>query len=155
MTASISSRSAGPGTRVNIDEFTETTSRAIEAVGGAAHGKAIIILNPAEPPMIIRNTVLALIYDPDGAQQSVIRESIMKMIGDVSAYVPGYHLKQDIQFAPIPRRIARSHPHQGHSCDSPGVGLPRRRGRRPLSPGVRRTSASMTSAASCVGEEFA
>jgi len=93
--ASIASKSAGPGTRANIDEFTETTSAAIEAVGGAGRGKAIIILNPAEPPLIMRDTVLALIGDAD---HDAIRESIETMIEQVSAYVPGYRLKQEIQF---------------------------------------------------------
>ncbi|MCD9199843.1 acetaldehyde dehydrogenase (acetylating) [Aeromicrobium wangtongii] len=93
--ASIASKSAGPGTRANIDEFTETTSAAIEAVGGAGRGKAIIILNPAEPPLIMRDTVLALIGDAD---HDAIRESIHTMIEQVAAYVPGYRLKQDVQF---------------------------------------------------------
>jgi acetaldehyde dehydrogenase len=93
--ASIASKSAGPGTRANIDEFTETTSKAIQDVGGAGRGKAIIILNPAEPPLIMRDTVLALIGDADHA---AIQESIETMIGQVAAYVPGYRLKQEIQF---------------------------------------------------------
>jgi len=100
--ASIASKSAGPGTRANIDEFTETTSHAIEKVGGAAHGKAIIILNPSEPPMIMRDTVLALIDDPDEARQDDIRASIQKMVADVAAYVPGYRLKQHVQFKRVP-----------------------------------------------------
>ncbi len=100
--ASIASKSAGPGTRANIDEFTETTSHAIEKVGGATRGKAIIILNPAEPPMIMRDTVLALIDDPDEAQQQAIRDSIQAMVASVAAYVPGYRLKQDVQFTPVP-----------------------------------------------------
>jgi acetaldehyde dehydrogenase len=100
--ASIASKSAGPGTRANIDEFTETTSHAIEKVGGAAHGKAIIILNPAEPPMIMRDTVLALVDDPNESRQDEIRASIQKMVADVAAYVPGYRLKQDVQFKRVP-----------------------------------------------------
>ena len=95
--ASISSRSAGPGTRANIDEFTETTSHAIEQVGGAERGKAIIILNPAEPPLIMRDTVFCLIDASDPSVHDEIRESIIKMIGDVASYVPGYRLKQDVQ----------------------------------------------------------
>ncbi|WP_328814221.1 acetaldehyde dehydrogenase (acetylating) [Rhodococcus sp. NBC_00297] len=94
--ASIASKSAGPGTRANIDEFTETTSEAIVEVGGAAYGKAIIVLNPAEPPLIMRDTVLLLVSDPD---QEEIRRSIQNMVGKVSAYVPGYRLKQEVQFA--------------------------------------------------------
>ncbi|MDX1876126.1 acetaldehyde dehydrogenase (acetylating) [Mycolicibacterium sp. 120266] len=96
--ASIASKSAGPGTRANIDEFTETTSHAIESVGGAARGKAIIVLNPAEPPLIMRDTVFCLIGDADHA---VIRDSIHQMVERVAHYVPGYRLKQDVQFTPI------------------------------------------------------
>ena len=93
--ASVSSRSAGPGTRANIDEFTRTTARAIEEVGGAAKGKAIIILNPAEPPMIMRDTVFTL---SEGAEEEDIRQSIEAMVGEVQKYVPGYRLKQEVQF---------------------------------------------------------
>ena len=100
--ASISSRSAGPGTRANIDEFTETTSGAIVEVGGAQRGKAIIILNPAEPPLIMRDTVFCLVDATDEAVHEEIRSSIEKMVGDVSAYVPGYRLKQQVQINPIP-----------------------------------------------------
>ena len=93
--ASVSSRSAGPGTRANIDEFTRTTARAIEQVGGAARGKAIIILNPAEPPMIMRDTVFTL---SDAADEGAIRASVEAMVAKVQAYVPGYRLKQEVQF---------------------------------------------------------
>jgi acetaldehyde dehydrogenase len=96
--ASIASKSAGPGTRANIDEFTETTSAAIEMVGGAEHGKAIIVLNPAEPPLIMRDTVLALVTNPD---QDKIRESINQMVAKVAAYVPGYRLKQEVQYTAL------------------------------------------------------
>ncbi|MFE3099290.1 acetaldehyde dehydrogenase (acetylating) [Nocardia tengchongensis] len=99
--ASIASKSAGPGTRANIDEFTETTSRAIEAVGGAARGRAIIVLNPAEPPLIMRDTVLALIDDPDSELEAAVRASITAMVAEVAAYVPGYRLKQDVQITPL------------------------------------------------------
>lgn len=93
--SSIASKSAGPGTRANIDEFTETTSRAIEDVGGAQLGKAIIVLNPAEPPLIMRNTVFALVEtgEPDD-----IERSIQEMADTVRDYVPGYRLKQKVQF---------------------------------------------------------
>ena len=93
--ASVSSRSAGPGTRANIDEFTRTTARAIEVVGGAETGKAIIILNPAEPPMIMRDTVFTL---SEGADEAAIRASVAAMVERVQQYVPGYRLKQDVQF---------------------------------------------------------
>jgi len=93
--ASISSKSAGPGTRANIDEFTETTSQAIAEVGGATRGKAIIILNPAEPPLMMRDTVYCLCDDGD---QEAIRKSVEDMVADVQAYVPGYRLKQAVQF---------------------------------------------------------
>jgi acetaldehyde dehydrogenase len=96
--ASIASKSAGPGTRANIDEFTETTSHAIETVGRARRGKAIIILNPAEPPLIMRDTVFCLIGDAD---HDAIRASIADMVGEVAAYVPGYRMKQAVQFTAI------------------------------------------------------
>jgi len=96
--ASISSKSAGPGTRANIDEFTETTSQAIVDVGGATRGKAIIILNPAEPPLIMRDTVYCLCEDAD---QDTIRQSVEAMVAEVQTYVPGYRLKQAVQFEHI------------------------------------------------------
>ena len=93
--ASVSSRSAGPGTRANIDEFTRTTAKGIEVVGGAAKGRAIIILNPAEPPMIMRDTVFTL---TDQVDEDKIRESVAEMVRTVQSYVPGYRLKQEVQF---------------------------------------------------------
>ena len=93
--ASISSKSAGPGTRANIDEFTETTSKAIEVVGGAAKGKAIIVLNPAEPPLIMRDTVYTL---SEFADEDAIAASVARMAADVQASVPGARLKQKVQF---------------------------------------------------------
>jgi acetaldehyde dehydrogenase len=93
--ASISSRSAGPGTRANIDEFTETTSKAIEVLGGATRGKAIIILNPAEPPLMMRDTVFTL---SDPADRDAIEASVAEMAASVQRYVPGYRLKQRVQF---------------------------------------------------------
>jgi acetaldehyde dehydrogenase len=97
--ASIASKSAGPGTRANIDEFTETTSKAIEAVGGAARGKAIIVMNPAEPPLMMRDTVFVL---SEAADQAKVEASIEEMAAAVQAYVPGYRLKQKVQFDVIP-----------------------------------------------------
>lgn len=99
--ASIASRSAGPGTRANIDEFTETTSRAIEVVGGAGRGKAVIILNPAEPPLIMRDTVFCLIGSDDPTVHEQIRRSVAEMVRTVGEYVPGYRLKQEVQFTAI------------------------------------------------------
>nr|WP_100548301.1 MULTISPECIES: acetaldehyde dehydrogenase (acetylating) [unclassified Pseudomonas] len=97
--ASIASKSAGPGTRANIDEFTETTSKAIEVIGGAAKGKAIIIMNPAEPPLMMRDTVFVL---SEAADQAQVEASIEEMAAAVQAYVPGYRLKQRVQFDVIP-----------------------------------------------------
>lgn len=96
--ASVSSRSAGPGTRANIDEFTETTAHAIERVGGAGRGKAIIILNPADPPLIMRDTVYALV---GGADKDAIVASVEAMVAEVATYVPGYRLVQKVQFTPV------------------------------------------------------
>ncbi|MDH1571804.1 MULTISPECIES: acetaldehyde dehydrogenase (acetylating) [Pseudomonas] len=96
--ASIASKSAGPGTRANIDEFTETTSKAIEVIGGATKGKAIIIMNPAEPPLMMRDTVYVL---SETADQKQIAASIEEMAASVQAYVPGYRLKQQVQFEQV------------------------------------------------------
>lgn len=94
--ASIASKSAGPGTRASIDEFTETTSNALSTVGGAEHGKAIIVLNPAEPPLLMRDTVICEI-DQD-ADHAAIETSIREMVDEVAEYVPGYRLKAPPQF---------------------------------------------------------
>jgi len=93
--ASVASKSAGPGTRANIDEFTETTRLAVERLGGAGRGKAIIILNPAEPPLIMRDTIFCLSADAD---TDAISASVKKMVAEVQDYVPGYRLKQEVQF---------------------------------------------------------
>lgn len=94
--SSISSKSAGPGTRANIDEFIETTSAALQSVGGAQRGRAVMILNPADPPVLMRNTVYCLV-DGD-ADHRKIETAITEMIARVNTYVPGYRLKQQIQF---------------------------------------------------------
>jgi acetaldehyde dehydrogenase len=96
--ASVASRSAGPGTRANIDEFTVTTARAVETIGGAKRGKAIIILNPVEPPMIMRDTVFCAIATD--ADKDAITESVHEMVASVARYVPGYTLRADPQFDP-------------------------------------------------------
>ncbi len=96
--ATVASRSAGPGTRANIDEFTRTTRAGIETIGGAQRGKAIIVLNPAEPPMVMRDTIFCAI-GPD-ADTSAVADSIEAMAADVARYVPGYRLLQKPQFDP-------------------------------------------------------
>ena len=101
--ASISSKSAGPGTRANIDEFTETTAAALEVVGGADKGKAIIILNPVEPPLMMRNSVFCAIpaeAGEAGEVQDRILASIHAMVEKVQDYVPGYHRRAEPQFDP-------------------------------------------------------
>lgn len=90
--ACISSKSAGPGTRANMDEFTETTSKAIEVIGGADKGKAIIILNPADPPLMMTNTIVVRVKDPSVGIEK-ITESVNEMIADLTGYVPGYRLR--------------------------------------------------------------
>jgi acetaldehyde dehydrogenase len=108
--ASIASKSAGPGTRANIDEFTETTARALESLGGARRGKAIIILNPAEPPVLMRDTVYCFTQAGDPAK---ITKAVERMIERVASYVPGYRLKQKVQF----ERVGDNRP-----LHIPGVG---------------------------------
>jgi acetaldehyde dehydrogenase len=94
--SSISAKSAGPGTRANIDEFTETTSTALRVVGGAQRGKAVMILNPADPPILMRNTVYCLVEGDVDHQR--IENDVLAMVGKVNSYVPGYRLKQRVQF---------------------------------------------------------
>jgi acetaldehyde dehydrogenase len=94
--ASVASASAGPGTRANIDEFTKTTARGVETIGGAKRGKAIIILNPAEPPMIMRDTIFCAI--PGDADRDAIARSIHDVVAEVQTYVPGYRLLNEPQF---------------------------------------------------------
>ena len=94
--ASVASVSAGPGTRANIDEFTKTTAKGVETIGGAARGKAIIILNPADPPMIMRDTIFCEI--PEDADRAAITQSIHDVVAEVQTYVPGYRLLNEPQF---------------------------------------------------------
>jgi acetaldehyde dehydrogenase len=117
--ASIASRSAGPGTRANIDEFTRTTARGLEQVGGAKKGKAIIVLNPAEPPLVMRNTVLCLV---EGGDRAAIESSVSQMVADVRTYVPGYRLKQAVQFEDVsPTRPVRLVDSQGVTVFTRGL----------------------------------
>ncbi|MEU8148410.1 acetaldehyde dehydrogenase (acetylating) [Nonomuraea sp. NPDC048901] len=142
--ASIASRSAGPGTRANIDEFTQTTARAIEQVGGADRGKAIIILNPVDPPMIMRDTVFCAI--PADADTDAIAASIHAMVADVAAYVPGYALRADPQFDG-PREVWNGHARVAVFLEVRGNGdyLPPWAGNLDI----------MTAAAARVGEQLA
>ncbi|MEV6156594.1 acetaldehyde dehydrogenase (acetylating) [Nonomuraea sp. NPDC052129] len=142
--ASIASRSAGPGTRANIDEFTQTTARAIERVGGADRGKAIIILNPVDPPMIMRDTVFCAI--PADADTGAIAASIHAMVADVATYVPGYALRADPQFDG-PREVWNGHARVAVFLEVRGNGdyLPPWAGNLDI----------MTAAAARVGEQLA
>ncbi len=97
MVSTIASLSAGPGTRQNIDEFTFTTARGIEVIGGARQGKAIIILNPADPPILMRNTIYALLESEDVDRKAIV-DSVEEMVTAVQAYVPGYRLKNEPVF---------------------------------------------------------
>ena len=153
--ASIASRSAGPGTRANIDECTETTSHAIEKVGGATRGKAIIVLNPAEPPMIMRDTVTLL---AEATDKQHLLDSINGMVTDVPAYVPGYRLKQEVQVQELPqgdrRRNLITSGARSTACGTSRCSW-RSRARPTIS---RRTTENldiMTSAALRVGETLA
>jgi acetaldehyde dehydrogenase len=94
--ATVASTSAGPGTRANIDEFTRTTSRGVEVIGGAQRGKAIIVLNPADPPMIMRDTIFCAI--PEDCDRDAVAASIHQVVAEVQSYVPGYRLLQEPQF---------------------------------------------------------
>ena len=96
--ATVASVSAGPGTRQNIDEFTRTTAKAVEVLGGAERGKAIIVLNPAEPPLIMQDTIFCAI--PEDADHRAIEVSIDEVVAEVQSYVPGYRLRQRPQFDP-------------------------------------------------------
>lgn len=148
--ASIASKSAGPGTRANIDEFTVTTSRAIEKVGGADKGKAIIVLNPADPPVIMRDTVYCFVETSD---EAAVTASILKMVEEVRAYVPGYRLKQPPVFddVTLPAHIAGGTDVRGKKVtvflevEGAGHYLPAYAGNLDI----------MTSAALKVGEELA
>ncbi|MGH8892935.1 MAG: acetaldehyde dehydrogenase (acetylating) [Actinomycetes bacterium] len=142
--ASIASRSAGPGTRANIDEFTATTSRAVELVGGAARGKAVIILNPVEPPMIMRDTVFCAI--PADADRDAISDSVQRMVAAVQQYVPGYTLRADPQF---------DDPREGWSGNGRVAVFLEVRGNGDYLPEYAGNLDIMTAAAARVGEQLA
>jgi len=142
--ASISSRSAGPGTRANIDEFTVTTARGVETVGGAECGKAIIILNPADPPILMRDTVYCAI--PAGADRDEIEQSIRQMVADVARYVPGYRLVAPPQF---------DDPREDWGGDGRVTALLQVEGRGDYFPPYAGNLDIMTAAAARVGHELA
>ncbi|MGW8763592.1 acetaldehyde dehydrogenase (acetylating) [Streptomyces sp. NPDC055815] len=142
--ASVASVSAGPGTRANIDEFTRTTSRGIETIGGAARGKAIIILNPAEPPVIMRDTVFCAI--PEDADRAAITLSVKEIAEQVASYVPGYRLRAEPQFDdPSPENGGMARVAIFLEVEGAGDYLPPYAGNLDI----------MTAAATKVGEEFA
>ncbi|WP_225803870.1 acetaldehyde dehydrogenase (acetylating) [Streptomyces sp. NK15101] len=142
--ASVASVSAGPGTRANIDEFTRTTSRGIETIGGAARGKAIIILNPAEPPVIMRDTVFCAV--PEDADRSAIALSVKEVADQVASYVPGYRLRAEPQFDdPSPENGGMARVAIFLEVEGAGDYLPPYAGNLDI----------MTAAATRVGEEFA
>ncbi|MFF6839572.1 acetaldehyde dehydrogenase (acetylating) [Streptomyces tanashiensis] len=142
--ASVASVSAGPGTRANIDEFTRTTSRGIETIGGAERGKAIIILNPAEPPVMMRDTVFCAI--PEDADRSAIALSVKEIADQVAAYVPGYRLRAEPQFDdPGPENGGMARVAIFLEVEGAGDYLPPYAGNLDI----------MTAAATKVGEEFA
>ncbi|MFD1815727.1 acetaldehyde dehydrogenase (acetylating) [Rhodococcus gannanensis] len=142
--ASVASVSAGPGTRANIDEFTKTTSLGVQVIGGARRGKAIIILNPADPPMIMRDTVFCAI--PEDADRTAITESIHRTVADVQSYVPGYRLLNEPQFDE-PSVVSGGHATVTTFLEVEGAGdfLPPYAGNLDI----------MTAAATKVGEEIA
>jgi acetaldehyde dehydrogenase len=142
--ASVASVSAGPGTRANIDEFTKTTSLGVQVIGGARRGKAIIILNPADPPMIMRDTVFCAI--PEDADRTAITESIHRTVADVQRYVPGYRLLNEPQFDE-PSVVSGGHATVTTFLEVEGAGdfLPPYAGNLDI----------MTAAATKVGEEIA
>ena len=142
--ASVASVSAGPGTRANIDEFTRATSRGVETIGGAEAGKAIIILNPAEPPMIMRDTIFCAV-GADADPEAIIA-SVHQMVADVSTYVPGYRLLQEPQIdPPSPQTLGRTKVSIFVEVEGAGDFLPPYAGNLDI----------MTAAATRVGEQMA
>ena len=151
MVSSIASKSAGPGTRQNIDEFTQTTAEALQALGGAARAKAIIILNPAEPPVMMRNTVYALV---ENGLESEITASINAMVATIQEYVPGYRLKAEPLFEDLRDRPIRLP--EGTECSGLKVSVFLEvEGAAHYLPAYAGNLDIMTAAARRVGEEFA
>ncbi|MDI6097415.1 acetaldehyde dehydrogenase (acetylating) [Actinoplanes sp. NEAU-A12] len=138
--ATVASRSAGPGTRANIDEFTRATSRGLEVIGGAARGKAIIVLNPASPPLIMRDTIFCAVTA--GADPAIITKSVVDRVAEISAYVPGYRLLDEPQFDPVGDRMRVA---IFVEIEGSGDYMPRYAGNLDI----------MTAAATRVGEELA
>lgn len=152
--ASVASVSAGPGTRANIDEFTRTTSRGIEEIGGAARGKAIMILNPAEPPVIMRDTVFCAI--PADADREAVAASIKQIAEDVASYVPGYRLRTEPQFDdPSPRSSSWGDPTPLNGGTARVAIFLEVEGAGDYLPPYAGNLDIMTAAATKVGEEFA
>jgi acetaldehyde dehydrogenase len=141
--ASVASASAGPGTRANIDEFTRTTALGIEVIGGARRGKAIIVLNPAEPPLIMRDTIFCSL--PSGADHAAIVASVQAMVAEVQGYVPGYRLLAEPQFDGPPGGIGHDRVVVLVEVEGAGDYLPPYSGNLDI----------MTAAAARVGEELA
>jgi acetaldehyde dehydrogenase len=139
--ATIASKSAGPGTRQNIDEFTDTTARGLERIGGASRGKAVIVLNPADPPILMRNTIYGIVEESDPEE---LRKSIEKMVARIQGYVPGYRLRAKPLIENLPGR-QRKKVTLYVEVEGAGDYLPRYAGNLDI----------MTSAAVKVGEEIA
>jgi acetaldehyde dehydrogenase len=139
--ATIASKSAGPGTRQNIDEFTDTTARGLERIGGASRGKAVIVLNPADPPILMRNTVYGIVEESDPEE---LRKSIEKMVARIQGYVPGYRLRAKPLIENLPGR-QRKKVTLYVEVEGAGDYLPRYAGNLDI----------MTAAAVKVGEEIA
>jgi acetaldehyde dehydrogenase len=148
--ASIASKSAGPGTRANIDEFTMTTAHGLERVGGARHAKAMIILNPAEPPLMMRDTVFCLVGECD---EEAVRASIERMVAAVRSYVKGYRLKQAVQFERIEEPVFI--PHLGLVTGTKVTVLLEIEGAAHYLPAYAGNLDIMTSAALATGERLA
>ncbi|HEY9305771.1 MAG TPA: acetaldehyde dehydrogenase (acetylating) [Mycobacterium sp.] len=151
--SSISAKSAGPGTRANIDEFTETTAAALQVVGGAQRGKAVMILNPADPPILMRNTVYCLV-DGDTDHQR-IEDDVLAMVDRVSEYVPGYRLKQRIQFETFGSQNPLYIPETGKFCGTRVTVLLEVEGAADYLPAYAGNLDIMTSAAKATAERVA